>query len=186
MKEFTQSATFVVPTGVTKLVVEAWGAGGGGGAGAICAPFITEGGHGGAGAYSRAAIPVVDGAYVTITIGQGGVGGNDNNRGNGAKGGDTIVASGNFSVTSGGGSGGGAGQCGSTGSDGAPGMPDPKAFGRGALIYPEGEDPNDLNYADFGVTYQTWNPAPGTVQPLGGFGGLQGSSGTNGYVLIQW
>lgn len=81
MIEFTSSGTFIVPAGVTKMLVDMYGAGGGG-AGAwldascsYCA--ISGGGGGGGGAYARSLITVIPGSFLTITVGQGGSQGND-------------------------------------------------------------------------------------------------------------
>ncbi|CAN5221723.1 hypothetical protein BH09BAC2_BH09BAC2_10400 [soil metagenome] len=64
MITFSQSATWVVPAGVTSIVGEAWGAGGGGAAG----------GGGGGGAYLvTEKLTVVPGSSITITIGLGGI-----------------------------------------------------------------------------------------------------------------
>jgi hypothetical protein len=62
MQEFINSGSFIVPPGVTRLMVEVWGAGGGPGANNFCL-----GGWGGAGAYSRTVLSVTSEAVVTIT-----------------------------------------------------------------------------------------------------------------------
>jgi hypothetical protein len=49
IQKFTSSGTFVVPTNVAKIMVEAWGGGGGGGA---CNSATNSAGGGGAGAYT--------------------------------------------------------------------------------------------------------------------------------------
>jgi hypothetical protein len=201
MQEFTTSGIFVVPEGVTKLLVEAWGAGGGGGqTDAVPDPLPVCGGAGGAGAYSRTVLNVVEGTNVIMTIGQGGSGGGPNNGHNGGTGESTTVASGNISISSGGGTGGqqtvcpgGAGCI--QGANGIPGTPDPNAPLRwSALIVPEVPNLNGHpSYGSDGVQYNTLNPAPGTIQPLGGYGGLgacgsgsSGAPGANGYALITW
>jgi hypothetical protein len=62
---YTQNGTWVVPAGVTKLMIEAWGGGGGG----------AMGGGGASGSYMRAInVPVNAGNQVQIVIGMGGVG----------------------------------------------------------------------------------------------------------------
>lgn len=73
-QDFTTSGTWVAPGGVTRVLVELWGAGGGGGncRGFLCA---LNGGGGGAGAYSRNVLAVVPGATYTVTVGLGGTGG---------------------------------------------------------------------------------------------------------------
>jgi hypothetical protein len=61
--EFTSSDTFVVPEGVTRLLVEMWGGGGDG--------IFSVGGPsgGGGGAYARSVITVNPGATYTVQIG---------------------------------------------------------------------------------------------------------------------
>ena len=64
------STTWVVPTGVTKIMVEAWGGGAGGNKSGL-----GGGGSGGdAGGYVRGIIAVVPGQVATIVIGGGGIG----------------------------------------------------------------------------------------------------------------
>jgi len=67
------NATFTVPINVTKIMVEMWGAGGGGGAGNING--FTIGGGGGAGAYAWNVFTVTAGASHQVTVGNGGAGG---------------------------------------------------------------------------------------------------------------
>ena len=59
---FTQNSTFTVPANVTRIMVEAWGAGGGG----------SSGGGGAGGMYIRSVQNVAPGAVLTITVGTGG------------------------------------------------------------------------------------------------------------------
>jgi hypothetical protein len=68
---FTSSGTFVVPTNVTKIMVELWGGGGGGGSGY---PFSDSdgtgdwtGGGGGAGGYGWNVFNVIPGNSYTVT-----------------------------------------------------------------------------------------------------------------------
>ena len=66
-QEFLVSGTFVVPTGVSRISVDLYGAGGGG--------TITHcygGGGGGGGAYTRAFLTVQAGQVLTINVGAGG------------------------------------------------------------------------------------------------------------------
>jgi hypothetical protein len=81
--EFTSTGTFTVPAGVTQMLVELWGAGGGGGNGEVCnatddhqglATIAAAGSGGGSGGYTRAALSVVPGKTYTINVGAGGNG----------------------------------------------------------------------------------------------------------------
>lgn len=71
MQVFNASGTFNVPAGVTKVFVQAWGAGGGGGGGTV----LAAGGGGGGGAYGAGFVTVSAGSSVTVTIGTGGAAG---------------------------------------------------------------------------------------------------------------
>lgn len=75
-------ATFVVPPGVSALLVEAWGGGGGGGGSGftIIPPTVNVGvacggGGGGGGGYGKTVIPVAPGQTFTVVVGNGGFGG---------------------------------------------------------------------------------------------------------------
>ena len=181
MREFIAPGitTFTVPTGVVRILVELWGAGGGGGD-IFNADCGAAGGTGGAGAYSRAILNVAGGDTVYVTVGQGGSPG-------GGAGSPSSIRDGNTVITSGGGEGGGnAPDCHTPGAQGSPGMPDPQAaIGRSSASR------YDLSSGLFiAIPAQ---PEPGTVQPRAGFGGLGGQppftapiAGANGYVFVQW
>lgn len=64
------SQTFVVPSCVSSITVEAWGAGGGAGG-----PDSNPGSDGGGGAYASSVLSVVPGQILTVTTGCGGQGG---------------------------------------------------------------------------------------------------------------
>lgn len=69
---------WVVPPGVSSVVVEIWGGGGGGGSAVVdCCNSI--GGGGGGGAYARKTLSVAAGSCYTICVGGGGMGGGQNN-----------------------------------------------------------------------------------------------------------
>jgi hypothetical protein len=107
---FTSSGTFIVPTGVTVINVEIIGAGGGGGGGGNNAGTGAPGGGGGGGAATKLYFPnysVTPGSTLTATVGALGTGGTGGN--NGVSGGDSILASGTWSIVSQGGGSGGAG-----------------------------------------------------------------------------
>jgi EAL domain-containing protein (putative c-di-GMP-specific phosphodiesterase class I) len=78
LQEFTTDGSWTAPSGVTSVLVEAWGGGGGGGGGADW-PEGTNGGAGGggggAGAYVRSVVSVAAGTTYTIDVGAGGSGG---------------------------------------------------------------------------------------------------------------
>jgi len=85
---FTVSGSFTVPSGVTRMIIEARGAGGGGGAGANGG----IGGGGGQGGSVRVLVTVKPGAVYQVTVGQGGVGGTAGVAGgHGNTGGSTAV-----------------------------------------------------------------------------------------------
>ncbi|MHB1865544.1 MAG: glycine-rich domain-containing protein, partial [Candidatus Saccharimonadales bacterium] len=86
---FTSSGTLTVPSGVTRLRVLQWGAGGGGLAGYY---------GGGSGGFAMSLFPVLPGQSASITVGAGGLGGSAPTAG-----GSTTVAVGSNSVTVGGG-----------------------------------------------------------------------------------
>jgi hypothetical protein len=87
---------WTVPANVTRLLIEAWGAGGGG---------STYGGGGG-GAYLVAAFTVAPGDNIAMNIGQGGTSGSGGTAG--TNGGTTTVNVGTSGVFAGGGNGAGA------------------------------------------------------------------------------
>jgi len=73
MRIFDSNGTWVVPDGVTKIMIEAWGGGGGGSGSGISDGNI--GGGGGGGGYTKKIVRVSGGDTVNITIGGGGSGG---------------------------------------------------------------------------------------------------------------
>ncbi|WP_052324522.1 PKD-like domain-containing protein [Haliscomenobacter hydrossis] len=64
---YNSSGTFIVPTGVTSITVQSWGAGGGGASGSSA-----NRGGGGGGAFATSTFAVVPGASYTVTVGTGG------------------------------------------------------------------------------------------------------------------
>lgn len=70
--EFSANGTWLVPPGVTKIVVEAWGAGGAGGGVNGSSGNTRVGGGGGGGAYTKSNLAVVPGTTLTLIVGQGG------------------------------------------------------------------------------------------------------------------
>ena len=70
---YTSSSTFTAPPGVTSVIVEAWGGGGGGGR---ARGNPATGGGGAGGSFARKVVTVVPGNTYTVTVGEGGLGGN--------------------------------------------------------------------------------------------------------------
>ena len=70
-REITSSTNFTVPAGVTRLMVEAWGAGGGG-SDALPFPDCSSGGSGGGGGYLRTVLAVTPSETLSIVVGAGG------------------------------------------------------------------------------------------------------------------
>ena len=99
------SYSYTVPTGVSEIQVEIWGAGGGGGASGNTG---TDGGGGGAGGLVTVLIPVTSATSCTGSVGAGGAGGNANGVG-GNVGDASSTVCGSTTVTADGGGGGGAG-----------------------------------------------------------------------------
>lgn len=98
------TGTFVVPTGVTSLVVKAWGAGGGGGNGSGGTGI---GGGGGGGGFAQATLTVTAGSSLTYNVGTAGAANTTASyAGNG--GGFTALLNGaTYLIQAGGGAGGG-------------------------------------------------------------------------------
>ena len=84
----TSAGGYSPASGVTKIIVEVLGAGGGGSHYSAHGPAVNSGAGGG---YVRKTLTVVDTDTMTVTIGAGGTGGGSN--ASGANGGDTTFAS---------------------------------------------------------------------------------------------
>lgn len=210
---FTSSGTFTVPSGVTSIVVECWGAGGaGGGTGAN----NSRGGGGGAGgAYARKTLSVIEGEIYTVTVGgvtagaqsagaagapswfgdpslvyaQGGAGGAAPNGGTAAGGTGSAAASiGDVVFPGGNGANGtttaGGGGGGGAGSGGAGGSASGITAGTGTA-----------EYGGNGATGRTTggNGSAGFVYGGGGSGAYvnnntnrSGGSGAQGLVVVSW
>ena len=67
--------TYVVPTGALSLII--WAVGGGGGGGGVESTGLYSAGGGGAGGLSRVTFAVSPGDVVQVSVGAGGMGGND-------------------------------------------------------------------------------------------------------------
>jgi hypothetical protein len=191
IQEFTSSGTFLVPTGVSTLRVDAYGAGGGGGGG-DSASLNNIGGGGGSGAYNAGVITVSPGEVLTIMIGKGGAGGLAGNPGGaGAAGGATKILNPSSVVifSANGGKGGQGGTSTSSGAGGAGG-----AAGTFGSIRHAGDGTGSGN-GYFPVGFYFSKPVEGGFPccpgrfgggGLGGGNGKNGSTGEPGYLLIAW
>ncbi len=179
--------TYTVPTGVTNLIVKAWGAGGGGGGGSSNG----DGGNGGGGGYTQSTLSVTPGENLTVTVGEGGGGGGGNSSGDGGGGGGytsiyrggtpLLIASGgggggggdNSSGTPGGQGGAGGGTNGQNGGDSSNGL-----GGTGATGGTSGSGGNGGNNGQSGSSFTGGNGANGG----GGTGGTNngGNPGNGG------
>lgn len=125
--EFTSNGSYNVPSGVDKVIIEAWGAGGGGGGGGT----VGDGGTGGGGAYVNALVNVTALESLTVEIGGGGGAGDFSSGGSGTISGDGGGGGGHTEVNrtgtplviaaGGGGGGGGDNSSATPGGDGGPG-----------------------------------------------------------------
>ncbi|MGE3794299.1 MAG: glycine-rich domain-containing protein [Dehalococcoidia bacterium] len=198
LQEYSSSGNFVVPAGVTRILVELVGGGGGGGG-----DGEGGGGGGGAGAYARGVLPVTPGASCTITVGLGGPGATSPDDGTG--GGTSIVDCGaSATVQAGGGSGGTHGPTfdpadAGEGGDGGSVTLSPGLAGQ--FVAREGEDGGDNLESGVlggggvgGRANPITMPFVGTPRGDGGKGGIpdvdiadtDGKPGQPGWVLIQW
>jgi hypothetical protein len=74
MQVFTKSGTFVVPTNVTRIMVELWGGGGGGSDGiSDNVDNFVPGSGGGGGGYCKGVFNVTQGTNYLVTVGSGGI-----------------------------------------------------------------------------------------------------------------
>ncbi len=191
----TTSGTYIVPSCVTSLTVEAWGGGGGGFDGSSSG----GGKGGGGGGYARSVINNLS-AFYNITVGSGGA--EDSNGTASVFGSNLVVAAGGFggtSATTGGGAGGtsntgqvtrngGSGGNGNGSDDvggggGGAGGPDGNGVsgsnGESSLGGNGGRGNNNLGGAG-GTGGNGGNGSNGSNNNLGGGGGGGGDNGTNG------
>jgi hypothetical protein len=199
LREYRASSVWTAPPGVTRVLVEAWGAGGAGGASAPVNRGGGGGGGGGAGSYERVVLAVVPGTTYDLVVGDGG----QPDPSGGGDGRDTQLrdaTTGTVLLTvrpgqagrpapidGGGGTGGSGGQrdtilgIGRDGGDGGPGeacRPSPLSAtcltpGRGG--------------SGGGVARGSLEPPPRTgVGGAGGEAGHSGFPGGPGYVILLW
>lgn len=169
MEVFTSgNYNWIVPAGVTSVVVEMWSGGGGGAVGG----YNYCGGSGGAGGYGKGAVSVIPGSVIPIAVGTGGNGCSTINTllsCNGSNGGNTSFD--NLIAVGGGG---GIGYISSQGTNGTPGTCN-------ALVNCSSTTNNPcINY--LGVQYGlagggTCHSGPGSFSSL---------SGREGYLILTW
>lgn len=188
-KLFTANGTFVVPEGVSTLVVTAVGGGGGGGGGA----YLGSGGSSGSiGETYEFTVFVVSGESISVQVGAGGGGGNSspNGGGGGSAGGSTAGAG--ISSRYGGGGGGGGGASGinsrilakgGSGGSGASGRGTGEIGGAGGAGG-AGAGSDRLRSAFVSSVYGS----PGSLGASGSpnYNVHAGGAGASGCVHIQW
>ncbi|MGB4967320.1 MAG: hypothetical protein WBO35_03915 [Candidatus Saccharimonadales bacterium] len=155
--------SFVVPTGVTSMTVEAWGAGGGGGNGSSS---TGTGGAGGGGGYAQSTLTVTPGESLTVNVGTGGAKAVAASNGGNGGGFSAVLRSSTYLIQAGGGGGGGGSMGTNTNNGGAGGA----GGGTSGVIGAVGA----------GTATRGGPGGPGTTA-AGGAGGVIGSSGAAGY-----
>jgi Collagen triple helix repeat (20 copies) len=187
-QDFTSNGNWTAPSGVTRVIVELWGAGGGGGycgGGIFCS---NPGQGGGAGAYTRSVLVVTPGATYTATVGTGGAVDSDGTSTKFADSSSTVLLQADGGVQgfdagstkactftspfcgSGGAPGSGA-QIGHTGAAGVSGSPCAASGGAG---YPIQGFSTTVGAGGSGI----YSTSSCSVQPS--------TTGQNGYVLLTW
>lgn len=207
-QKFTQSGTFTVPPGVTKVYISAAAGGGGGGGGGGRSSVARESGGAGGGAAGRStikeAVSVTGGQQISVTIGSGGAGGSSGQiRGNGGNGGSGGTTSfGSLLSLSGGAGGGGGSASGSGGSGASPGgqwggdgtANDKAGDGGSGGSGPFGTGGGGGRAGGSGGTVASGSIAFGYgVGGAGGGGaygsasfGAQGGAGMPGVLIVEW
>lgn len=175
---FSTSGTFTVPTGVTKIMVEVWGAGGGGSGTDVSFP-ISRAYGGGGGGYGKSIETVIVGNSYTITVGSGGVGAA--NLANGGMGGSSsfagiVNAFGGAYVTPGGAAA-AINITGGIGSESQAGGVNGANGGSGAMGSGGG------GASGVGTGASGYEPGGGGGS---GFNGFSGGNGGNGLVVVWW
>ena len=177
---FTSSGTFIVPPGVTSIIVECWGAGGAGGGSSA---NNNGGSGGGGGGYCINTLTVTPGQVINYTVGTG----NNGTVGNGLAGGNTSF----LTVIATGGGGGGADKgaigVGGSGSGGTSTVGGNCTLGtnRGNA---GGAGANGGAGGAGNVNNSNGNPgtAPGGAGGGGESTGRVGGAGANGQVIVSW
>jgi hypothetical protein len=176
---FTNDGTFVVPSNVTRIMVEMWGGGGGGGAGASDPDtgWLYPGGGGGAGAYAWNVFNVTPGETNIVKCDSGAAPDHDG----------TASSFGPISsplLSASGGSAGGAASLPYFGAGG----PGGQTTSGGMLAYPGGSGANGFNGAKGGGVWRG-GTGSGTGPGDGGGGGnglSPGQKGSSGLIIVSY
>lgn len=189
---FTNSGTFTVPSGITRILIQAVGGGGAGGAGAQTGSNCASGGGGGAGGYSFSSADVSATTSIGVTVGAAGATSYVSNYAIAGLGGAGTAGSGTAAGAGGGGGGGTLGTINSTGGSGGGGMGGgTSAFcigstGGGSIFGSGGQAGRGAgSSADggAGVAYGSGGGGGGS-QTASGSGA--GGAGQAGIVIISW
>jgi len=174
----SQSWTF--PSGVNSVIIQAWGAGGGGSNGVGAAPDGCSGAGGGGGEFRQSVI-ISSGSNLTINIGNGGS--------PGLSGQSTTITGGNSSVIA---IGGGGGSCGGAGGSGGSGGTGQIGFNGGAgylgVIFTNASGSGGGGGSSAGTNSNGTDAtgAAGAIAPTGGGNGgargLVGGSSQSGFT----
>jgi hypothetical protein len=191
VQEFFTRGTWTAPSNITHVMVEMWGAGGGG-SGSGCGG--NSGCWGGAGAYTRDVVGVIPGITYNVIVGAGGAAGTTPNA-NGGNGEDSQFTDQGSKVLSY-----------ASGGRGAT----PSLNGAGGAINPNGmiSHPGQSGIGSGNVPATPWNPPFAYTLTFGvppppvgsgtaalssaasgeviGFGSLGGGAGSPGYILLTW
>lgn len=178
---FESDGDFIVPAGVTSVLVELWGGGGGAGLQSAAIGSPEPGAGGGGGGYLRTVLTVSPSQVIPVTVGDGGSAACGMN---GGAGGDTMF--GTLAIVGGGQGGTSAGIGGAGGFAGGAGISAPGQAGR-TFALPSSD----------GISAQGSFAAPGRRPGQGGFqtGALgtgcnnttvQFGTGQAGQVIVQW
>lgn len=189
-KLFTANDTFVVPEGVSTLVVTAVGGGGGGGGGAYSG---SGGSSGTAGKTYECTVFVVSGESISVQVGAGGGGGGagaGSGGSGGSAGGSTAGAGGKGGDRFGGGGGGGGGASGinskilAEGGSGGSGATSYEGAGGAGGAGGVGAGSDRLRSAFVSSVYGKPGALGRSATPT--YNVTSGGAGTSGCVHIQW